>query len=62
MKVSLKSALMGLVLSVLLVGLIPAGILLDRRLTGALEDGVRDDLRLAPLVLADRWRISAVHG
>ncbi|NNL30418.1 MAG: hypothetical protein HKO77_05315, partial [Gemmatimonadetes bacterium] len=59
MKVSLKSALMGLVLLVLLLGLVPTGILLDRRLTAALEEGVRDDLRTAPLVLADRWQNQA---
>ncbi len=56
MKVSLKSALMGLVLLVLVLGLVPTGILLDRRLTAALEEGVRDDLQTAPLVLADRWQ------
>lgn len=59
MKVSLKSALMGLVFLVLLLGLIPAGLLLDRRLVGALEQGVRDDLATAPLVLHDRWQNQA---
>ncbi|MGY8778411.1 MAG: ATP-binding protein [Longimicrobiales bacterium] len=55
MKVSLKSALMGLVALVLLVGLIPAGFLLDRRLVGALEEGVRVDLATAPVVLRDHF-------
>ncbi|MDX1648178.1 MAG: HAMP domain-containing sensor histidine kinase, partial [Longimicrobiales bacterium] len=55
MKVSLKSALMGLVVMVLLVGLIPAGLLLDRRLVDALEEDVRLDLATAPLVLRDRF-------
>ena len=55
MKVSLKSALMGLVLLVLLLGLIPAGLLLDRRLADALEEGARADLATAPLVLRDRF-------
>lgn len=55
MKVSLKSALMGLVLLVLLLGLIPAGLLLDRRLVDALEQGVHDELATAPLVLRDRF-------
>jgi signal transduction histidine kinase len=55
MKVTLNHALLGLVLLVLLVGLVPAGLLLDRRLVGALEQGVRDDLGSAPLVLRDRW-------
>ncbi|MDH3270614.1 MAG: HAMP domain-containing histidine kinase [Gemmatimonadota bacterium] len=59
MKVSLKSSLMGLVLLVLLLGLVPAGLLLDRRLVGALEQGVRDDLSTAPLVLRDRWQNQA---
>ncbi|MDX1492566.1 MAG: hypothetical protein R3253_00725 [Longimicrobiales bacterium] len=59
MKVSIKSALLGLVLLVLLLGLIPAGVLLDRRLTAALEEGVRTDLATAPLVLADRWQNQA---
>lgn len=59
MKVSLKRALMGLVLLVLVLGLVPTGILLDRRLTAALEEGVRDDLETAPLVLAERWQNQA---
>ena len=50
MKVSLKSALLGLVLLVTLIGLVPAGLLLDRRLVEGLEQGVRDDLGLAPLL------------
>jgi len=59
MKVTLKSALMFLVLLVLLVGLVPAGLLLDRQLAKALEQGVRDDLASAPLVLSDRWQNQA---
>lgn len=59
MKVSLKSALMGLVVLILVLGLIPTGILLDRRLTAALEEGVRNDLQTAPLLLADRWQNQA---
>jgi hypothetical protein len=55
MKVSLKRALLGLVAAVLLVGFVPAGLLLDRRLVAALEQGVRDDLSSAPLVLRDRF-------
>lgn len=51
MKVTLKSALMGLVLMVLLVGLVPAGLVLDRQLVLGLEQGVREDLATAPLVL-----------
>jgi signal transduction histidine kinase len=59
MKVTLRSALLGLVLLVLLVGLVPTGYLLDRRLIAALEQRVRDDLGSAPLVLADRWQNQA---
>lgn len=55
MKITLKSALLSLVLLVLLVGLVPAGVLLDRRLGAALEQGVRDDMASAPLVLRDRF-------
>ncbi len=55
MKISIKSALLGLVALVLLVGLIPAGVLLDRRLVGALEQRVRDELSAAPLVVQDRF-------
>ena len=56
MKVSLQRALLFLVAAVLLVGMVPAGLLLDRRLVGALEQSVRDDLSLAPLVLRDRFQ------
>ncbi len=54
MTVSLQRTLRGLVLLVLVVGLVPAGILLDRRLLASLEDGVRAELLAAPLVLEDR--------
>jgi signal transduction histidine kinase len=55
MKISLQRALFGLVLVVLLVGLVPAAVLLDRRLVEALEQGVVEDLSTAPLVLRDRF-------
>ena len=55
MKISLKSALFGLVLVVLLAVLVPAAVLLDRRLVAALEEGVREDLAAAPLVLDDHF-------
>lgn len=54
MRVTLNNALLGLVAVVLVVGLVPAGVLLDRRLVAALEEGVRADLSSAPLVLRDR--------
>ena len=44
MKVSLKTALLGLVLLVAIVGLVPAAVLLDHRLVEGLEEGVRDDV------------------
>jgi len=59
MKITLRSALMALVAVVVLLGLVPAGLLLDRRLVDALEQGVRDDLATAPLVLRDRIRNQA---
>jgi len=55
MRISLKSALLGLVAVVLVVAFVPAGLLLDRRLVAALEQGVRDDLSFSPRVLADRF-------
>jgi signal transduction histidine kinase len=55
MKISLRSALLGLVLVVVLIGLVPVGLLLDRRLVSALEEGVRTDMASAPMVLRDRF-------
>lgn len=55
MKITLKSALMALVVLVLLVGLLPAGVILERRLVGALEQDVRDDLAAAPMFLSDNF-------
>ena len=59
MTVSLQRTLLGLVLLVLLVGLVPAGVLLDRRLLTSLEDGVHAELLAAPLVLQDRFQNQA---
>ena len=59
MTVSLQRTLLGLVLLVLVVGLVPAGVLLDRRLLDSLEDGVRSELLAAPLVLEDRFQNQA---
>lgn len=55
MKITLKSALMALVVLVLLVGLLPAGVILERRLVGALEEDVRDDLAAAPMFLDENF-------
>ncbi len=51
MKISLRPALLLLFAAVLLVGIVPAGLLLDRLLVTELEQSVRDDLSAAPLVL-----------
>ena len=59
MTVSLQRTLLGLVLLVLLVGLVPAGVLLDRRLVESLEEGARVELLAGPLVLLDRFQNQA---
>ena len=59
MTVSLQRTLLGLVVLILLVGLVPAGVLLDRRLLSSLEDGVRAELLAGPLVLQDRFQNQA---
>lgn len=51
---TLHRALLGTIVAALLAGLVPAAVLLDRRLASALEDRARNDLALAPRVLADR--------
>jgi signal transduction histidine kinase len=59
MALSLNRALLGAVGVAILAGMIPAAIALDRRLALALEDRARDDLALAPRVLADRMAANA---
>ena len=59
MNVTLKSALLGLVVLVLLAGMVPAGLLLDHRLVAELEEGVRSDLASAPLVFESRFEANA---
>ena len=59
MRLSLNRALLGAVGAAILAGLIPAAIVLDRRLASALEDRARVDLALAPRVLADRMAANA---
>ena len=56
---TLNRALLGTVIIAILVGLVPAGIALDRRLATALEQKARVDLELAPRMLADRSRAYA---
>ncbi|MBC7791177.1 MAG: HAMP domain-containing protein [Anaerolineae bacterium] len=52
--VSLQKALLGVIATALLAGIIPAGLLLDRRLVAELEGRARRDLQLAPRLLKDR--------
>ena len=59
MRLSLNRALLGAVGAAILAGMVPAAIVLDRRLASALEDRARVDLALAPRVLADRMSASA---
>jgi signal transduction histidine kinase len=59
MRLSLNRALLGAVGAAILAGLVPAAIVLDRRLASALEDRARVDLALAPRVLADRLSANA---
>jgi signal transduction histidine kinase len=59
MPLSLNRALLGAVGAAILAGMVPAAIVLDRRLASALEDRARVDLALAPRVLADRVSATA---
>src|SRR5262245_12125503 len=59
MRLSLNIALLGAVGAAILAGMVPAAIVLDRRLASALEDRARVDLALAPRVLADRLSANA---
>ncbi len=52
--IPLSRALAGTVAIAILAGLVPAGIVLDRRLVASLEERARSDLELAPRLLADR--------
>ena len=54
MKISLQPALLLLLGGVVLVALIPGGLLLDRRLALELEQAAREELAVAPRVIADR--------
>lgn len=54
MKISLQRALVALVGGAVLLALVPAGVALDRRLVAELERKAREDLAMAPKVLADR--------
>ncbi|HET7373204.1 MAG TPA: ATP-binding protein [Gemmatimonadaceae bacterium] len=53
-RLTLQRAIIGALAAALLAGIVPAGIVLDRRLAAALEQRARDDLALAPRLFADR--------
>ncbi len=54
MSVSLYRILLFLLIGVFVGALVPAGIALDRRLSSELERKARDDLAMAPKIMADR--------
>ncbi|MDQ3310221.1 MAG: hypothetical protein M3497_08855, partial [Gemmatimonadota bacterium] len=56
---SLQRALLMLIATALLAGIIPAGVALDRQIARELEDRAYRELALAPRVLADRNK--AIH-
>jgi len=56
MSIPLHRALLILLGGVLLLGLVPAAVVLDRTLSAALEEEALDGLRVAPMVLEDRNR------
>lgn len=56
---SLQRALFLLIGAALLAGLIPAGIVLDRRLSANIVETAREDLALAPDLMADRESMTA---
>ncbi len=51
---SLQRALLGTIALALLMGIVPGGLALDRRLVSALLAKARSDLEMAPRILADR--------
>ena len=59
MPISLNRALLVAIAAAILAGLVPAAVVLDRRLAFALEERARGDLALAPRVLADRVSANA---
>jgi len=53
--VTLQRAILLFVGTVLVVGLLPAGLLMDRGVSTALEEAVRQDLWHVPAVVEERW-------
>jgi len=58
-RLSLQRALLGTIALALFVGIVPAGIALDRRLVDALVANARSDLEMAPRILNDRSTANA---
>ena len=54
MRISLHRILLVLLAGVFVIALVPAGVALDQRLSAELERKARDDLSMAPKILADR--------
>jgi hypothetical protein len=52
--VSLQRTLLLLIVTALLAGIVPAGVVIDRRLAREVEARAHDDLAQAPRLLADR--------
>ena len=59
LSLTLQRAVLGTVVVALVAGLVPAALVLDHRLVAALEDRARNDLLLAPRILADRLAANA---
>lgn len=55
-KISLPQALIAVVGGALLLGLVPAGVALDRRLAAELKREARADLAMAPKTSPTAWR------
>jgi two-component system NtrC family sensor kinase len=54
MRISLHHAFLALVAGILLAGMVPGWIVLDRRLSRAIESQAREHVAMAPALLADR--------
>lgn len=59
MQTTLQRAVLAAIAASILAGIVPAGIALDRRLAAVLIERAREDLALAPRLLADRHTANA---
>ena len=59
MQTTLQRVVLAAIAASILAGIVPAGIALDRRLAAVLIERARDDLTLAPRLLADRHAATA---